>query len=337
MFRACVDVALGAVVILLVLWVAVQIKVNPETEFTPIYYYYHDYYYSRTFLQWVEYAPEPEPEPKPTFELLGDADRWLVMIRIQKTGTKTFLGNLQAIHAALGRPYCSNTPWCCTSVPEFSPGNRVRPCDGVLRDFYASTTRCRTLTEPHSDYADATRPIDGPFSTILLLRDPVARVVSEYKHLSGGSDKPRKNWDYTPADHEPKTWQNFLAFLTDERNAPGMRNRQTRMLAGCGSGVRCEDVYATEEEMLAEAIRHLHEAAFVGVTDRFEDTLDLLWWTFGLERPSNPDSYRRMDRYDGHDVFSVEDQHAIRVYNELDTRLYQEASAIFDVAWKSAN
>ena len=262
---------------------------------------------------------------------LADHD-WLVMVRIQKTATKTFLANLRTIHDRIGKPYCRNTPWCCTSVPEYSPGNRVRPCNDVLASFYSTHPACRTLTEPHSDYRDITEPLTQRgvrFSTIFLIRDPVRRVVSEYKHLSGGVNKPRKNWDYTPVDYEPKTWSNFLAYLRDEGNAPGMRNRQTRMVAGCGSGNRCSDIYDTEEEMLEAAIQHLREASFVGITDHMEETLDLLWREFDLERPSSEPQHKT-DTYDGRDMFAIEDPSIILEYNRLDMYLFREAERMFE-------
>ena len=315
---------LGLLTVSTIVWLAIGVTISPDPHLDLLIEYV--YYPYSTILVWVSDDDDDgssEQEPP-----LGDLQ--LVMVRIQKTGTKTFLGNLKAIYAAKGLSYCANMPWCCTSVPDYSPGNRVKPCDQVMTAFRGAKKACSTLTEPHSDYADLMGAAADEFSLVVLVRDPVARTISEYKHLSGGSNKPRKNWDYTPADYEPKTWQNFLAYLRDERNAPGMRNRQTRMLAGCGSGRRCSDVYETEEAMLEEALRHLSQAAFVGISERFEETLDMLWIRFGLERPKNTDAYRRMDQYDGTDMFAVEDVKEILRYNHLDDRLYHEALEIFN-------
>lgn len=58
----------------------------------------------------------------------------------------------------------------------------------------------------------------------------------------------------------------------------GMSNRQTRMLAGMfPTG---ENADFQEEELLERAIENLEKLAFVGVTERYTDSMMLLKYTF---------------------------------------------------------
>ena len=259
------------------------------------------------------------PPPMPSAE----EDGWLVAVRIQKTGTKSFLAELNHVLDAAGWRRCTGLPWCCTRVEGYGPGNGVKACSSVLPAFYAHA-QCRTSTTVHSDYTDLTLPLEAsaaPFVAVTMIRDPVRRVISEYKHLSGGTNKPKKNWDYVPADREPKNRENFLAFLADDANAPGMRNRQTRMLGGW---------HADEREMLRRAKEHLDRMPFFGVTDMYDESIGLLWRTFGLEHPKEH-VHARMDAYDGRQMFDIDEEVAAAVlhYNALDEELFRYGKALF--------
>lgn len=262
-------------------------------------------------------SPPPMPAP--------EDNAWLVVVRIQKTGTKSFLAELNQILDTVGWRRCTGVPWCCTRVEGFSPGNNVKACANVLPAFYARPPAgCRSSTVVHSDYTDLTHPLEiseKPFVAVTMLRDPVWRVISEYKHLSGGVNKPKKNWDYVPADREPKNRENFLAFLADEANAPGMRNRQTRMLGGW---------HEDEQEMLRRAKENLEAMPFFGITELWDESIDMLWRTFGLEHPEGH-AHARVDAYDGKRVIDIDQELVDEVlrYNALDEELFQFGKALF--------
>ena len=265
----------------------------------------------------VAQAPPPPPSmPTP------EDGAWIVVVRIQKTGTKSFLAELNQVLDAVGWRRCTGVPWCCTRVDGYSPGNGVRACADVLPAFYAHPPAgCRSSTVVHSDYTDLTRSLTEPFVVVTMIRDPVRRVISEYKHLSGGVNKPKKNWDYVPADKEPKNRENFLAFLEDQANAPGMRNRQTRMLGGW---------HADEQEMLRRAKKNLAAMPFFGVTELWDESIDMLWRAFGLEHPVGH-AHARADAYDGKQVFAMDRELVEEVlqYNTLDEELFQFGKTLF--------
>lgn len=59
----------------------------------------------------------------------------------------------------------------------------------------------------------------------------------------------------------------------------GVSNRQTRMLAGLFTTGSAEP-WQDEDEMLRQAMANLERMAFVGVTERYEDSMLLLKYTF---------------------------------------------------------
>ena len=294
-----------AVLSLIMVVTMIELRVKPPAAIAP-----QPHSVARTPVQ------PPPPMPAPSDGV------WLVVVRIQKTGTKSFLAELNQVLDTVRWRRCTGVPWCCTRVEGYSPGNGVRACANVLPVFYAHPPAgCRSSAVVHSDYTDLTQSLTAPFVAVTMIRDPVRRVISEYKHLSGGVNKPKKNWDYVPADREPKNRENFLAFLADQANAPGMRNRQTRMLGGW---------HADEEEMLRRAKEHLEAMPFFGVTELWDESIDMLWHAFGLEHPEGH-AHARVDAYDGKQVFAIDRELVEEVlrYNALDEELFQFGKALF--------
>ena len=62
-----------------------------------------------------------------------------------------------------------------------------------------------------------------------------------------------------------------------------MRNRQTRMIAGCGSGISCEEKYSSEEEMLEAAKRNVLKSSLIGTLERLSEMLVTANYVFGWD------------------------------------------------------
>lgn len=199
------------------------------------------------------------------------------------------------------------------------------------------------------------------FHYLTALRNPVARTVSEFKHVYGDT----VTWDYclsttvrrastptpfpTPSS-TPKTKlafevpnfvnlgsldvilskENFLEFALDVKHGWGMRNRQTRMISGC-SNVSCSEIYPSQAAMLRTAQRRLMTFDWVGVVDQASDGLLLLnhmfQWSIGDHRMAFEDRDRKTLQFDPMDPEIVA---AILELNVLDQHLYLFAREILN-------
>lgn len=109
-----------------------------------------------------------------------------------------------------------------------------------------------------------------PSTYFTLLRDPIARAISYFSHV-------RRDTDHYCHDLVTTQHMNLETFINSQADVM-MDNGQTRMLAG-----RLYDVPFghCDAEVLAAAQRHLQERfAFVGLTERFDEALLLMKYTF---------------------------------------------------------
>lgn len=148
-------------------------------------------------------------------------------------------------------------------------------------------------------------PIRSTF-VITILRHPVARVVSEYRHVCA---KGRGQWDYSTKEWRvnrarnlslpaPDTSDRHAAFVVDCDQAPalasfaqapahanGMRNRQMRMLAGAVLEVGHTDT-RSELELYHKARVALSTVVdFALVFEKFHASLIVLSKKIGLDPP----------------------------------------------------
>ena len=228
----------------------------------------------------------------------------MVVIHIQKTGGKTFVGHLHTVKQD-GKDLCEHAE----DQKWFIRGREL------LRDMY----RCprnwnrpdedpwllteRTLHIPwicgvHSSYADfkyclprlKNRYVNPHrnFQYATMLRHPVIRYISEYvhvrrgatwlpDHMCGGRKVTKEEMPPCyPGYYEDKQWLNATLeeFLSCESNWGN--NRQVMMLADLEE-VGCYDKsrYAKKERearMLESAKRNLEEFAFFGITEYLEES-----------------------------------------------------------------
>ena len=210
--------------------------------------------------------------PDSTFRIYD----WLIFSRIQKCGTKTLR---TIVHQSLIRELGG----CYRDFLVSLPANKIQctlfpPCAHMISEMKAMNTRnCRVALEQHCDWRDLFTPwdpVDESTKIMTWLRDPVRRTVSEWKHVY---NTHAKTWDYClHSDGDEFTKANFLSFISNPNHEYGMWNRQTRMLAGCGSKYRCEEIYESPEIMLNVAKYHLLLSTIVGTMELFTESIFLL-------------------------------------------------------------
>lgn len=163
-------------------------------------------------------------------------------------------------------------------------------------------------------------------------------MISEWKHIT---TRDGKAWDYCNSTEEFPllSRDHFLAFLNNPVNAPGMQNRQTKMIAGIGSYNYLRDVYPTDDELLYTAKKHLLQLTMFGLTEFFTEGHLMLRSSFQLD--IDDDSIRNFTSVEepSHDTtfdWKIDEEITSNVLalNSLDYELYQFAAVVFERRWE---
>lgn len=178
------------------------------------------------------------------------------------------------------------------------------------------------------------------FYYITMLRDPVSRYLSEWKHVQRGAtwktalhmcDGRPPTQDELPACYSGEDWTGVP--LTDFMNCPSnlANNRQVRMLADL-SLVGCYNMSSMSElergrVLLASAKANLRNMAFFGLTEFQRKTQYLFERTFGLR------FIRAFTQINSTRAASVGISEKVRWriegLNALDVELYEYAKELF--------
>ena len=160
---------------------------------------------------------------------------------------------------------------------------------------------------------EARLPARHTYSRFVVLRDPVARTVSNYFHMHDHGELP-----------EGLSLERFLA-----EQPLHTFNAQTAFLAGCAArhhlGEEELTAAAVDDGAFARARVALSEHDVVGVTDRFDETLLLIRDAYGwsarrtLYRSANVGRARHLTPP------SAAELELVREANLLDLELYEEA------------
>ena len=175
---------------------------------------------------------------------------------------------------------------------------------------------------------------------ITILRDPVKRFLSEWKHVQrgatwktarlfcGGRSPTMKEVApcYNTTDWSDVTLNEFLAC-----HGNLARNRQTRMLANL-SLVNCYNTSAMEQDkrdqiMLESAKENLLKMAYFGLTEFQVYTQRLFEYSFELE--FNDDFSQIPVTHSDRSVINERQKEEILHQNKLDIALYQYAKDLF--------
>ena len=146
--------------------------------------------------------------------------------------------------------------------------------------------------------------LDFPTTYVTFVREPVARVVSVHRYIVENPKHPL---------HEPVSGMSLEEFVTSEIDDVDVTNGQTRQLFGIADRV-------PDQEMLDDAKRNLKvDFAFVGITERFDESVLLLRAALGWPLPF----YRVQNATtSAENRLSPEVRRLIKSRNALDQELY---------------
>jgi Sulfotransferase family len=163
-------------------------------------------------------------------------------------------------------------------------------------------------------------PPDTRYMT--FLREPVDRVLSHYYRHIHRKDPRRAGGRKELASGSPKA--NSLEEAIVDMGLPQLSNLSTRFLCGHPSPMG-----ELPPSALDDAKENLRAFAFIGIQERFEESLVLLQRMLGLGRVPYRDRHVSSDRptvdeMPGHERELVEE------YNRLDAELYEFALPLFE-------
>ena len=179
---------------------------------------------------------------------------------------------------------------------------------------------------------------------ITMLRDPIERTISDYEHIRRDKIKAKKpvpkNETILDALKDPKTRRTFVNPQTGyigldldivKLTRTWEPQRQSKFIFRTPLKVATKKT--PEEELLSNAKRHLDDFAFVGIVEKFEESLFLLYYTFGW-KPLSADWKLNVDpKRSKRDEITSEALEEIKKCTKLDEELYKYANEIFEMRY----
>lgn len=187
-----------------------------------------------------------------------------------------------------------------------------------------------------------------PPRVITMLRDPIARTISRFnymkQHVQGSIRAP---WNHARFLDPDVSIDDFLAFEPTRRL---ITNFQVRNLAqdfdltktytdfdGKAIAPKMNKLFAytstgmSDEDLLSKAKQRLASCEFVGITERFEESVVLLCRTFGWESIMGIPFLNAASQSAGLDCSLSEQTRAdLQACTSLDTALYEFANELFE-------
>jgi len=153
----------------------------------------------------------------------------------------------------------------------------------------------------------------GPSEYVTLVRDPIARVISDYYFC-------RKN-PSNPA-HEAATALSLREFV--ERGYASSQNCYARWLSNAVFGAKFHD----QNEMLQSAMNNLAQFSFIGITEQFDLSVERLCQRYGLAPQATSEANRNDATPEARHV-SEEEHEVLNRLNKLDLIIYAECQRRF--------
>jgi hypothetical protein len=159
---------------------------------------------------------------------------------------------------------------------------------------------------------------------LTLLRDPAERLVSAYRHILRHRDNPL---------HEELTMRkvSLLDYVSDPAYDQFTCNFQTWMIVGA---LNCHldprDMRLPPETRLELARQRLEQFAFVGLTHRYRESLELLYYTFGWKPRRTMPVVNAAPEPTTAASIDPRVRAVILERNELDVALFAMAERLFD-------
>lgn len=172
---------------------------------------------------------------------------------------------------------------------------------------------------------------------LMMLRHPVARIVSLYDFYR--SHRPEYLATAQPRLPGPELARsgNLAYFL--KTNDPDVIEPSSNTVAHRVLGSRFYELMPNEDAVIAESIRQLRDFAWIGITELFKPSIQLLCNTFGWEVPeamprenptydiaSNNPHLERVEKT----VPTESERELILQRNRIDFALYNEARTLLD-------
>ncbi len=229
--------------------------------------------------------------------------------------------------------------------------NRISPhqlIDDIFADTHAQFQGF-DLYSGHIPYALMRRMLVRKPLTVTMLRDPIARFISYYAFIRTPRFQAEKQNQLIMGDELERVTRMSLAEFVEARDLRIMRGVQNEQcLMVCADGLPLDDPEAerfgqwldpqgaplskpptlSPSEVLAGALQNLPLLDFVGLTERFQESLDVLLYTFGwkaatMVRRVNASTNKPTD-------IDQATLNRIADFNRDDVTLYQAATALFD-------
>jgi galactose-3-O-sulfotransferase len=193
------------------------------------------------------------------------------------------------------------------------------------RAWVAWERRGGRVTAGHVPYGIYRQYLPQGTRYMTVLRDPVERVTSHYhQHIH------RKRPGGNPRGTNPKKVLTASMEEAFDRGLPMISNLATRFLCGHPSPMG-----ELPEGALEDAKANLREFAFVGVQERFAESMVLLQRLLGLELTPYVNRHVTVGRPKAEDL-SEDDRQLILEHNRLDSDLYSFACGLFEEAVEAA-
>jgi len=173
----------------------------------------------------------------------------------------------------------------------------------------------------------------APPSIVTMLRDPIDRTISHFYHIKNTKD----HWF-----NEEVSGMSLDDFLNDPIGISEILNFQTRFIAfdniqeqnfgfaNIRNDLNKLDLLLNNEELLNIALNRMRSFRFVGITERFDESLTLLSHEFGWPAPVTFPKYNVAPYREKYHELSESTLHRIKELNRLDLVLYETGKQLFE-------
>ncbi|HYM07662.1 MAG TPA: sulfotransferase family 2 domain-containing protein [Terriglobales bacterium] len=201
-------------------------------------------------------------------------------------------------------PNFPRSRWCNVN---FAP--EMEPLDGAHRPLMWPAWRRKRiqLLAGHMPFGFALH-FPGPSEYITLVRDPIARTISDYYFCRNNPANPA---------HEAAIRLSLVEFV--ERGHAFTQNCYARWLSNEPFGAYFRD----PDEMLRRALSNLSQFSFIGITEQFEVAVQRLCERYGLVPHAATKVNRNAATPEARAV-SAEEHEVLRRANALDLVIYEE-------------
>jgi hypothetical protein len=260
----------------------------------------------------MESSRPHEEEPAEVISEVSDSEPLVAFVHIPKTAGGTATSMLNALYS---------------KQEVRKTGNYLRGGPGKTeRKIAASLRKGGRVFIGHTPYGAFRDRLPRDTRYMTFLREPVDRVLSHYyRHIHVEDPRRAGRVRKRPSQGWAAKAESLKEALVELR-LPQINNLATRFL--CGHRTPIGDLPASAVD---DAKQNLREFAFVGIQERFDESLVLLQRTLGLGVAPYRDRHVSSDR-PAVDEITKDERALIEEYNQLDAELYRFGLGLFEDA-----